>query len=508
VSPRPERLTIRPLTPDDDLEPEIALAQQAFGPVSAAEREQRRAAFALTVAGGRYLGAFDGGALVASARYFDMRQWWHGRPLPMAGVAGVKVAPHEQGRGLGRVLMTALLRQMAERGYPLSALYPATAPLYRSLGWELAGGRYEATIPARSLRRLQPPDPAAGSQDPAGSASPAGPGLAGSPGASLAHLSAAGSVSLGSAGSSAVGAASQPDPGRAPAEPVFRPAGAADAAEMIAVLGRLYSASSASGPVTFDVPQLAASLGDEDYVYLAPDGVLSYRWHLAADALFVNCAAAGSAATTRALWSIVSSHGTIASNVQAVVGPADPVTWLTAEPDVTLTRAEQWMLRLLDAPAAIAGRGFPAGVSLSVPLTVTDPQLPGNAGDWRLEVSGGAAALTPARPGSTGPGVAGSQSPRPHSAAASAGPDSAGSDSAGSGAREPGSARPESARPDSARPDSARPLQLGARGLAALYAGTPLATLRRAGLAAGGTPDADAALDAAFAATPYMTDSF
>ena len=49
---------------------------------------------------------------------------------------------------------------------------------------------------------------------------------------------------------------------------------------------------------------------------------------------------------------------------------------------------------------------------------------------------------------------------------------------------------------------------LGARGLAALYAGTPLVTLRQAGLAAGGTAADDAALDAAFAATPYMLDSF
>jgi Sterol carrier protein domain len=48
------------------------------------------------------------------------------------------------------------------------------------------------------------------------------------------------------------------------------------------------------------------------------------------------------------------------------------------------------------------------------------------------------------------------------------------------------------------------PLALGARGLAALYAGAPAATLRRAGLASGGSPEADAAL----AAAPFMLDSF
>jgi len=48
----------------------------------------------------------------------------------------------------------------------------------------------------------------------------------------------------------------------------------------------------------------------------------------------------------------------------------------------------------------------------------------------------------------------------------------------------------------------------GDRVRAALYAGTPVVTLRQSGLVSGGTPDTDAALDAAFAATPYMLDSF
>ena len=51
-------------------------------------------------------------------------------------------------------------------------------------------------------------------------------------------------------------------------------------------------------------------------------------------------------------------------------------------------------------------------------------------------------------------------------------------------------------------------LTLGARGLAALYAGTSVATLRIAGLARHGDPVADAVLDAAFRATPYLYDSF
>ncbi|HMG65272.1 MAG TPA: GNAT family N-acetyltransferase, partial [Streptosporangiaceae bacterium] len=364
MSPAPGRMSVRPLTPEDDLEPDLELSHRAFGPFGAAERDRRLASTRLAVAAGAQLGAFDGGTQVASGHYLDLRQWWHGRVLPMAGVAGVKVAPHQQGRGLGRAMMTEMLQQMAARGYPLSALFPATAPLYRSLGWELAGGRYEVTVPARSLRALLHPDAAV--EDPA--VEPGrGPGGAG-PGP-------------GGTGSGPGGAGS-----------VFRPAGPADAAELIAVLSALHAAGKGCGPVTFDAPQLASMLSDDVYLYLAPDGVLGYRWNTAADEMLVYWAVAGSAATARALWSIVSSHGTVVSRVRAVVSPHDPVTWLTAEPDVTLARAEQWMLRLLDAPAAIAGRGFPAGASLSLPLAVADPQLPGNSGDWRLDVSGGAAA--------------------------------------------------------------------------------------------------------------------
>ncbi len=41
-----------------------------------------------------------------------------------------------------------------------------------------------------------------------------------------------------------------------------------------------------------------------------------------------------------------------------------------------------------------------------------------------------------------------------------------------------------------------------------MYAGTPLAALRRAGLAAGGDSCCDAVLDEAFAAQAYMLDYF
>jgi predicted acetyltransferase len=113
------------------------------------------------------------------------------------------------------------------------------------------------------------------------------------------------------------------------------------------------------------------------------------------------------------------------------------------------------MLRVVDAPAAIAARGFPSAVTLSVPVDIADDTRPGNSGRWALTVAEGQGSLDPVTSTPADP-----------------------------------------------------PLALGARGLVALYAGTPLGTLREVGLASGGTPGGDAALDAAFGATAYMHDSF
>ena len=398
-------LVIRALTTADSHDEYADLSIRAFGPQDPAGVWPRTEA---TIADGRGLGAFDDGRLIGTALFHDLHQWWFGRAIPVAGVASVKVAPEYRGRGAGRALMTALTGLMTERGYALSALYAATMPIYRQLGWELAGASYEAVIPARSLLALARPDfPAATAQ-----------------------------------------------------VPLRRP-GPADAAEIIAVIGRAHQLARDCGPITFSEPMVRSwltapgrYLDSGKFAYLAPDGFLAYRWNGSRKEIFIDKAVAASPETALALWSVVASHSSIAGTIRARVAPSDPIWWLLREQDATVGGRYRWMLRLLDAPAAIAARGFPLA-DLTVALHIRDDQVPANAGHWNLAIRSGSAQLSPA--------------------------------------------------PDSG---SAAPLELGARGLAALYAGTPVATLRRTGLAAGGTPDADLALDSAFAADAFMLDDF
>jgi predicted acetyltransferase len=157
---------------------------------------------------------------------------------------------------------------------------------------------------------------------------------------------------------------------------------------------------------------------------------------------------AGSADTARALWSLVGSASSIARNVIAAVAPDDPVLWMLRERSTEEVRQARWMFRVLDVAAAIERRGYPAYVSCEGVVTVDDPL--GGGGSWRLEVTGGSGAVTPV---------------------------------AESGA------------------------MLSVNGFSALYAGVPTATLRLSGLMSG-DDRYDEALDAAFAARPYMLDYF
>jgi predicted acetyltransferase len=405
---------IRLLTEADDIEAELDLRRRAFGPITAAQRPAWVASVQASIRAGALLGVFDGKQLVASARYHPMQQFWHGQSMPMAGVAGVKVAPEHRGRGTGTAMIAALLTEISSRGYLTSVLYPSTAPLYRAAGWEVAGGRYETVIPARSLAQIAPPDALIGRDD--------------------------------DAGASATGSGPKD----------LRRAGPGDEAAVADAIGRVHTDLRHCGPSTRDPDRFDGWLADEDhFTYLAEDGFLSYRWSRGTDEIDVRWLVAGSAQTAHAFWRILSSHATMADRVRTCLAPDDPVSWLTREPDAALRTRGRWMFRLVDAPAAIMGRGFPAGAAVSVPIELADRQLPANAGRWQLTIDGGAGRLD--RTGDPGQ-----------------------------------------------RTDA---LRLSARGLAALYAGIPLSTLRMAGLAAGPAANDDA-LDGVFACQAFMIDFF
>jgi len=121
----------------------------------------------------------------------------------------------------------------------------------------------------------------------------------------------------------------------------------------------------------------------------------------------------------------------------------------------TYEELQDFMLRLLDLPAAVVGRGFAPGVDLDVPIAVHDAQVPSNCLTGRLRVADGRGELV------------------------------------------------------ADGPTGADAVRLTANGIAALYAGTSMASLTTAGVASGGSAEDHARLDAAFVGRPaYLLDYF
>jgi predicted acetyltransferase len=379
----------------DDLDAAQDVRRRSFGPMPGGHRDAWDALQTRAAAAGRLLAAYADRTVVGMARIMPFRQWWGGSPLPLAGIGGVVVAPEFRGRGIGAALMSAVVTRAAQQGFPLSALYPATVPPYRAVGYELAGARRIAEVPGPGLRGLL-------GRDRSAEISRAGPG---------------------------------------------------DEQHVVDTIARVHEQSRVSGPFDFEAVEWSSELEDPDFFgYLAEDGFVGYNFD-GSDTLFVASLVGSSERTLRTLWSLVGSGSSIAPTVRACVGPADPVYWLHPDPRIRVHKEDWWMLRVLDVSAAVTRRGYPPGLTVDLRLTLTDPLIPGNSGGFRLVVADGRASLAAAEV-------------------------------------------------------AADATRLGERGLAAMFAGTPMATLRRTGLAVGGSTVDDERLDVAFAAQPFMTDYF
>ena len=339
-------MTVRAV-PEEDWPAAADLGAEAFG--GFADRER----WAASLAHGYPIGAYDGGRLVSFARVKPYEQWFGGRAVPMGGIASVAVAASHQRRGLARETVAATLPVLREHGFAVSTLFPATTPLYRRLGWEHAGDYTWLDVPAALLRALGPVD----------------------------------GVTL-------------------------RPATEADLPGVFAAYRRLChdvdGPLERSGPY-FDLrPDTVMAVGSF-LVAEGADGIEGYSraerrnagHHVDVEAWEV---VAATPAAARALWFALGAGTSTVRSVRARAA-ADDLLPLLAEPDVTVSEHLRWMLRLVDAQAAVAARGWPAGVRAGVPLEVVDADLPDNAGRWRLAVEDGAGTLTRGGDGTVALGI-------------------------------------------------------------------------------------------------------
>ncbi len=292
----------------------------------------------------RCLAVFVGDEMAAWSQVRPFGQFFGGRSVPMGGYSPVVTAPEHRGHGFGSVVTAAHFPAMRERGEVIAGLYPASTQLYRNNGFEVAGVWSQRSLPSRSLHTLRPTGVAA------------------------------------------------------------RRAGADDEEAIKACYRRCAVARDGwlDRPEVWWADILDPEKAAERHLYVVdgPDGAVAgyvryshrpakpygYTIHvheLVADAVDV----------TVALWRLVGSSSTQAARVELDGPPEHALLFLLSDQDLATDAELRWMLRVVDAPGAIAARGYAAAVSASVDLEVSDRQCSWNEGRWRLTVEAGSARL-------------------------------------------------------------------------------------------------------------------
>ncbi|GIG89908.1 GNAT family N-acetyltransferase [Plantactinospora endophytica] len=326
----------------DDLAQAGELGRLAFGsaPSTAPPSQEPRP-------GRTGYGAFDqDGRLVGKAIDLHHDQWWAGRRVAAADVAGVAVLPEARGRGVALALLRELLRGAHERGAAISALYPTVTGPYRRAGWEVAGALRAVDLPTLALPRHRPaPDL---------TVRPGGPG----------DLDATAELYERIA-RHRCGLLDHRGGGFAPAEPPSALPDGVDGLTLVERDGRLIGYAS-----------WQRGHGYDEHAVLTVQKVL-----------------ADSAEAARELVGVLASWQSVTPTLRLWPLASDAVAAHLPLEQACQHEERIWMHRPVDVVRAVADRGWPAHVRGRVDFALADEIAPWNSGTWRLEVDGGAAEL-------------------------------------------------------------------------------------------------------------------
>ncbi|QGQ19755.1 GNAT family N-acetyltransferase [Cellulomonas sp. JZ18] len=296
------------------------------------------------------------GALAAVHGSYPFHLPVPGGAVPCAGLTWVGVRPDHRRRGLLRAMVRAHLDRSLARGEVVSALFAAETPIYGRFGYGCAADDLRMTLPRRAALR-----PVAGSDELTVRLETADPERHGPLLQDLHVRAGAGRPGWATRTTPALRARALADP------PPWR-----DGAEPL-LLAVVRDAS--------DEVRAAASFARKAaWEPTGPAFVVKVREALALDP-----------AAAHRLWSFLLDLD-LTGTVETPMLPVDDVlTHLLVDPRPARARlADNVWVRLLDLPAALAARRYPA--PLDVVLDVRDGLLPDNAGRWRVVAPAGGTA--------------------------------------------------------------------------------------------------------------------
>ena len=280
------------------------------------------------------------GKVVGGLVLLPMGQFFGGRSVPMTGIGGVGIEPEHRASGLASVLMRSVVEELHNNGCALSALYPATVPVYRRVGYESAGSYLNYAIGSDLIdvrdREL--------------------------------------TVEL------------------------------SDDTEIFKTIYRQRARTTSGNldrseyywERVLDPPRTTQHRyvvrgpdGPEGYVLFTQPSPEGWKYDLALrDVVALTPRAA------RRLWTFFADHRSFAGKVKWTGPAGDPFTFPLREQAWELERSWSWMLRVTDVERALTERGYAPAVETELGLKIVDDVLEANNGTFTLEVSGGKGQLT------------------------------------------------------------------------------------------------------------------
>jgi predicted acetyltransferase len=283
------------------------------------------------------------GEIVCRARVVPMGQWFGGQVVPMGAIGGVVVAAEHRSGGVGTALAADFIRAAHGRGMAISTLFPASLPLYRKVGYELAGASYYWEIPIGATA------PPRRSDD----------GIV---------------VQRWSGGDFALRPLYDQEASRTSGQLDRPPTFWTGVMESHGQAVHAFVAERDDNPVGYITFTQTGKYDAERYIDVL-DFVTTSR------------------AATRALWTFLTGHSGTVSHVRTWGGATDTRLFDLPHRGQRILTVEPWMVRIIDLPGALMARGYPDRVAAELHLDYRDDILPDNSGRWLVRIADGRATV-------------------------------------------------------------------------------------------------------------------
>lgn len=279
----------------------------------------------------------QGKEVVGGLAILPFSQYWGGKPVPMAGIAAVGIAPECRATGAALAMMQNVVREIHSSGSAISVLFPSVQGLYRKAGYEQGGNFCNWEIKTESIQMGTPKLP-------------------------LTSVSCESEI----------------------LHKLYQqqaPLNNGNLERNKLIWKEITRCSDKSGQV------YAYLIGDSNY----PQGYIVFiqRRSETSDYIQVRDWVTLTPAAVQSFWALLGNHRSQIDTIRWRGAMIDALTLVLPEQTTKLKSSRLWMLRVVNVVSALEKRGYPQNVQAELHLEVQDDLLAENNGKFLLSVANG-----------------------------------------------------------------------------------------------------------------------